>query len=323
VAVEGSCGPRGYWRDAGQIEGKCCKLYWSSPLSIVADTGDSGEECYVKRIRVDDFTDPNFGEKMSGQTCYETSRKMGGVNLGSSLSLQECGTQCLQSEECKWFGWHAMTGECTSFSACGRVRSMADSWQTYKKLSSTQATPMPPDVSHLYGELKGYCGKPDGRPCDLGYVRTVEECKIKCAEIEDCKAISHLSNAIYQTDGGCCTSWSSFPSCNPSSSSLSRVTYAKLAGSTPSPTFSPGSLFGEKIADTRCNTRYRNGKWGDLGRKLTLKECQDACVASTTCKFIGFRKGQCTSYKACEGSFSKMQAMKPGQGWETYEKRSA
>jgi len=53
----------------------------------------------------------------------------------------------------------------------------------------------------------------------------------------------------------------------------------------------------------RCHASHRTaGKWGDLGRGLTEKECRDACNAMPECTFLALRitGGQCTSFSACD-----------------------
>merc|ERR1719356_569955 len=53
----------------------------------------------------------------------------------------------------------------------------------------------------------------------------------------------------------------------------------------------------------RCHASHRVGGWGDLGTDLSLPECAEKCVHSSTCKYFSYQstgKNQCTSFEACD-----------------------
>lgn len=82
------------------------------------------------------------------------------------------------------------------------------------------------------------------------------------------------------------------------------------------------TTFIRKTADGRCSLDGEAPPtgWGSLGRDITLDACRDACLTSSTCNFVGFRrtgKGtSCTEFSVCEAIVAA------GRGWETWQKFS-
>merc|ERR1712087_258969 len=67
--------------------------------------------------------------------------------------------------------------------------------------------------------------------------------------------------------------------------------------------------------DGRCKGAPRKN-WGNLGKNISLHECKQACIDSTTCLFAVFQwsSGQCTEYTECS------HFVKEGKTFQTWRK---
>jgi len=65
-------------------------------------------------------------------------------------------------------------------------------------------------------------------------------------------------------------------------------------------------------ANERCYGTPPGG-WGNLGKGLSEKACQDACLSNPACKFLTFKAGKksiCTYFEECEQQLQKGKSYK-------------